>query len=226
MIRLNKYIANSGICTRKEADILITKGKIKVNHKLVNSLGFKVNKEDIVEYNGKILKNEKLIYLALNKPKKLSLSSFRNEISVEELAFVGKFDENISGIVVLTNDKGLLSRLSISNAVIKQKYILNLKDNLSEKNLKELKKGITIAKQRVVFDEVNYGKRGTDKTELVAVVGFNKHELMFKAIKQVGNEILHIDRVVFGGVKKGELARGKSRYLEPKEVGFLKMIKV
>ena len=226
MIRLNKYIANSGVCSRKEADILISKGKIKVNHEVVNSLGFKVNKEDVVEYNGKVLKNEKLIYLALNKPKKLALSSFLKEISIKDLSIAGEFNENITGVVVLTNDKVLLNRLSISSAVIKQKYILNLKENLSDKNLKELKKGVTIDKQYVVFDEVNYGKRGTDKTELVAVVSFNKHELMFKAIKQVGNEILHIDRVVFGGVKKGELARGKSRYLEPKEVGFLKMIKV
>lgn len=226
MIRLNKYIANSGICTRKEADVLISKGKIKVNHKVVNSLGFKVNKEDVVEYNGKVLKNEKLIYLALNKPKKLALSSFLEGISMQELSIAGEFNENITGLVVLTNDKALLSRLSISNAVIKQKYILNLKENLSEQNLKELKKGVTIDKQHVVFDEVNYGKRGTDKTELVAVVSFTKHELIFKAIKQMENEILYIDRVEFGGVKKGELARNKSRDLEPKEVGFLKMIKV
>ena len=97
MIRLNKYIANSGICTRKEADVLISKGKIKVNYKVVNSLGFKVNKEDVVEYNGKVLKNEKLIYLALNKPKKLALSSFLEEISMQELSIAGEFNENITG---------------------------------------------------------------------------------------------------------------------------------
>ena len=225
MIRLNKYIANSGICTRKEADVLISKGKIKVNHKVVNFLGFKVNKEDIVEYNGKVLKNEKPIYLALNKPKKTSFSSFLKEISNDELSIVGEFDENITGLVVITNDKGLLIRLSTSNTVIKQKYILNLKENLSEQNLKELKRGVTIDNQHVVFDEVNYGKRGTDKAELVAVVSFTKQELIFKVIKQMRNEILFIDRVEFGGIKKGDLIRGQSRDLEPKEIGFLKMIK-
>ena len=226
MIRLNKYIASSGVCTRKEADVLISAGKIKVNQNIINSLGFKVNDEDVVEYNGKVLTNEKLTYVLLNKSKSTSAFNLVKDFCDVELSFLIELNEKVTGVVILTNDKILIDRLANTRAIIKQKYILQLKEPLSEENIQNLKNGVQIDGDRIVFDMVKYGKQLIDKTQLVVLVSFRNQDFIFKAIEQFNNEIIHIDRVEFGGVRKGDLLRGKCRYLEPKEIGFLKMTKV
>ena len=147
MIRLNKFIANAGICTRKEADVLISSGKIKVNQQVVNSLGFKVNEGDVIEYKGKEVKNERLIYLLLNKAKNTSLK----EGLLKELSVLGELDEKTTGLIVLSNDDSLIKRLSNPNALIKQKYVIHIQELLSDKQIKDLLEGVDVKEEKVVF---------------------------------------------------------------------------
>ncbi len=222
MIRLNKFIANAGVCTRKEADVLISSGKIKVNQQVVNSLGFKLNDGDVVEYKGKVIKNERLIYLLLNKAKNTSLK----EGFLKELSVLGELDEKTTGLTVLSNDDSLIKRLSNPNALIKQKYIIHIQELLSDKHIKELLQGVNVKGEKVVFNEIKHGKKTVDHYQIIITVSFVNINLIREALNALNVEVLYMDRVEYGGIRKGDLLRGQTRNLELKEIGFLKMAKI
>ncbi|MDG2344392.1 MAG: S4 domain-containing protein [Flavobacteriales bacterium] len=222
MIRLNKFIANAGVCTRKEADVLISSGKIKVNQQVVNSLGFKLNDGDVVEYKGKEIKKERLIYLLLNKAKNTSLK----EGFLKELSVLGELDEKTTGLTVLSNDDSLIKRLSNPNALIKQKYIIHIQELLSNKHIKELLQGIKVKEEKVVFNEIKHGKKTVDHHQIIVTVSFVNINLIREALNALNVEVLYMDRVEYGGIRKGDLLRGQTRNLELKEIGFLKMAKI
>ena len=222
MIRLNKFIANAGVCTRKEADVLISSGKIKVNQQVVNSLGFKLNDGDVVEYKGKVIKNERLIYLLLNKAKNTSLK----EGFLKELSVLGELDEKTTGLTVLSNDDSLIKRLSNPNALIKQKYIIHIQELLSDKHIKELLQGVDVKGEKVVFNEIKHGKKTVDHYQIIITVSFVNINLIREALNALNVEVLYMDRVEYGGIRKGDLLRGQTRNLELKEIGFLKMAKI
>ena len=222
MIRLNKFIANAGICTRKEADVLISSGKIKVNQQVVNSLGFKVNEGDVVEYKGKEVKNERLIYLLLNKAKNTSLK----EGLLKELSVLGELDEKTTRLIVLSNDDSLIKRLSNPNALIKQKYVIHIQELLSDKHIKELLEGVDVKEEKVVFSDIRHGKKTVDYHQIIVTVSFVNINLIRDALNTLNVEVIYMDRVEYGGIRKGDLLRGQTRNLELKEIGFLKMAKV
>ena len=222
MIRLNKFIANAGICTRKEADVLISSGKIKVNQQVVNSLGFKVNEGDVIEYKGKEVKNERLIYLLINKAKNTSLK----EGLLKELSVLGESDEKTTGLIVLSNDDSLIKRLSNPNALIKQKYVIHIKELLSDKHIKELLEGVDVKEEKVVFSDIRHGKKTVDYHQIIVTVSFVNINLIRDALNTLNVEVIYMDRVEYGGIRKGDLLRGQTRNLELKEIGFLKMAKI
>ena len=222
MIRLNKFIANAGICTRKEADVLISSGKIKVNQQVVNSLGFKVNEGDVIEYKGKEVKNERLIYLLLNKAKNTSLK----EGLLKELSVLGESDKKTTGLIVLSNDDSLIKRLSNPNALIKQKYVIHIQELLSDKHIKELLEGVDVKEEKVVFSDIRHGKKTVDYHQIIVTVSFVNISLIRDALNTLNVEVIYMDRVEYGGIRKGDLLRGQTRNLELKEIGFLKMAKV
>ena len=222
MIRLNKFIANAGICTRKEADVLISSGKIKVNQQVVNSLGFKVNEGDVIEYKGKEVKNERLIYLLINKAKNTSLK----EGLLKELSVLGESDEKTTGLIVLSNDDSLIKRLSNPNALIKQKYVIHIKELLSDKHIKELLEGVDVKEEKVVFSDIRHGKKTVDYHQIIVTVSFVNISLIRDALNTLNVEVIYMDRVEYGGIRKGDLLRGQTRNLELKEIGFLKMAKI
>lgn len=222
MIRLNKFIANAGICTRKEADVLISSGKIKVNKQVVNSLGFKVNKGDVIEYKGKEVKNERLIYLLLNKSKNTSLK----DDFLKELSVLGESDEKTTGLIVLSNDDSLIKRLSNPNALIKQKYVIHIQELLSDKHIKELLEGVDVKEEKVVFSDIRHGKKTVDYHQIIVTVSFVNISLIRDALNTLNVEVIYMDRVEYGGITKGDLLRGQTRNLELKEIGFLKMAKI
>jgi len=222
MIRLNKFIANAGICTRKEADVLISSGKIKVNQQVVNSLGFKVNEGDVIEYKGKEVKNERLIYLLLNKAKNTSLK----EGLLKELSVLGESDKKTTGLIVLSNDDSLIKRLSNPNALIKQKYVIHIEELLSDKHIKELLEGVDVKEEKVVFSDIRHGKKTVDYHQIIVTVSFVNISLIRDALNTLNVEVIYMDRVEYGGIRKGDLLRGQTRNLELKEIGFLKMAKV
>ena len=222
MIRLNKFIANAGICTRKEADVLISSGKIKVNQQVVNSLGFKVNEGDVIEYKGKEVKNERLIYLLINKAKNTSLK----EGLLKELSVLGESDKKTTGLIVLSNDDSLIKRLSNPNALIKQKYVIHIQELLSDKHIKELLEGVDVKEEKVVFSDIRHGKKTVDYHQIIVTVSFVNISLIRDALNTLNVEVIYMDRVEYGGIRKGDLLRGQTRNLELKEIGFLKMAKV
>lgn len=222
MIRLNKFIANAGICTRKEADVLISSGKIKVNKQVVNSLGFKVNEGDVIEYKGKEVKNERLIYLLLNKSKNTSLK----DDFLKELSVLGESDEKTTGLIVLSNDDSLIKRLSNPNALIKQKYVIHIQELLSDKHIKELLEGVDVKEEKVVFSDIRHGKKTVDYHQIIVTVSFVNINLIREALNTLNVEVIYMDRVEYGGITKGDLLRGQTRNLELKEIGFLKMAKI
>ncbi|MBM78510.1 MAG: hypothetical protein CL846_08510 [Crocinitomicaceae bacterium] len=226
MIRLNRYIANSGVCSRRDADKLISSGKIMVNKQVVNSLGVKVGDNDVVEYNGDVLSPQKLIYLLVNKPKNTSALDFINDKSNENLSVLGEMQECFSGLIVLTNDQYLIDRLSNSSARIKQKFILKTEKKIEQKQINKLIQGINLDGIKVCFDDINYGRQEKDNFQLIVTVSFGSVAYIGQAFKKLNNKLINADRIEFGGVIKGDLIRGKSRVLLHKEIGFLKMIKV
>lgn len=236
MIRLNKYISNSGVCSRREADVLISEGKIKINNQVVTALGTKVNKEDIVTYNGKILKAENHKYILINKPKncittvkdtheRKTVMDIIEGVCDERLYPVGRLDRDTTGLLLMTNDGELTTRLTHPSFGIKKKYVIQLENSIHPDSLKEMVKGIQLDDGEVKYDDVIYGRQQTDRTQLIVTLHSGKNRVIRRTMEYFDKTLLHLDRIEFAGIKKGNLQRGNWRFLDPKEVGYLKMTK-
>lgn len=236
MIRLNKYISNSGVCSRREADVLISEGKIKINSLVVTALGTKVNKEDIVIYNGKILKAENHKYILINKPKncittvkdtheRKTVMDIIEGVCDERLYPVGRLDRDTTGLLLMTNDGELTTRLTHPSFGIKKKYVIQLENSIHPDSLKEMVKGIQLDDGEVKYDDVIYGRQKTDRTQLIVTLHSGKNRVIRRTMEYFDKTLLHLDRIEFAGIKKGSLQRGNWRFLDPKEVGYLKMTK-
>ena len=237
MTRLNKYIADAGVCSRREADQLIAAGKIKINGQLVTVLGTKVAEGDQVTYNGKLLKAERLKYVLINKPKNYitTVKDTHDRKTVidliegackERLYPVGRLDRDTTGLLLMTNDGDLTKRLTHPSFGVKKKYVIQLENSIHPDCLKEMKKGIQLEDGEVKYDEVKYGRQETDRTQLIVTLHSGKNRIIRRTMEYFDKKLLHLDRIEFAGIKKNDLIRGKWRVLTPKEVGFLKMTKV
>lgn len=237
MTRLNKYIADAGVCSRREADQLIAAGKIKINGQLVTVLGTKVAEDDQVTYNGKLLKAERLKYILINKPKNYitTVKDTHDRKTVidliegackERLYPVGRLDRDTTGLLLMTNDGDLTKRLTHPSFGVKKKYVIQLENSIHPDCLKEMKKGIQLEDGEVKYDEVKYGRQETDRTQLIVTLHSGKNRIIRRTMEYFDKKLLHLDRIEFAGIKKNDLIRGKWRFLTPKEVGFLKMTKV
>lgn len=236
MIRLNKYISNSGVCSRREADVLISEGKIKINNQVVTALGTKVNKEDIVIYNGKILKAENHKYILINKPKncittvrdtheRKTVMDIIEGVCDERLYPVGRLDRETTGLLLMTNDGELTTRLTHPSFGIKKKYVIQLENSIHPDSLKEMLKGIQLDDGEVKYDDVIYGRQQTDRTQLIVTLHSGKNRVIRRTMEYFDKTLLHLDRIEFAGIRKGNLQRGNWRFLDHKEVGYLKMTK-
>ena len=236
MIRLNKYISNSGVCSRREADVLIAEGKIKINNKVVTTLGTKVTEQDQVVYNGKVLKAEKHQYILINKPKNCitTVKDTHDRKTVMDIIEgacdqrvypVGRLDRDTTGLLLLTNDGELTKRLTHPSFGIKKKYVIQLENSIHPDSLKEMVKGINLEDGEVKYDEVKYGRQQTDRTQLIVTLHSGKNRVIRRTMEYFEKTLLHLDRIEFAGIKKNNLQRGQWRFLDVKEIGFLKMTK-
>jgi len=236
LIRLNKYISNSGICSRREADVLISEGRIKINDQVVTALGTKVKKEDTVTYNGKILKAENHKYILINKPKncittvkdtheRKTVMDIIEGVCDERLYPVGRLDRDTTGLLLMTNDGELTTRLTHPSFGIKKKYVIQLENSIHPDSLKEMVKGIKLDDGEVKYDDVIYGRQQIDRTQLIVTLHSGKNRVIRRTMEYFDKTLLHLDRIEFAGIKKGNLQRGNWRFLDPKEVGYLKMTK-
>ena len=236
MIRLNKFIADAGVCSRREADQLILDGKIKVNDKVVTTLGVKVKENDKVTYNSKLLKSERFRYIILNKPRNFitTVKDTHNRKTVMDLIEgackervypVGRLDRDTTGLLILTNDGELTKRLTHPSFGVRKKYIIQLSSSIHPDCLAEMTKGVQLDDGIVKYDEVVYGKNGTDRTQLIVTLHSGKNRVIRRTMEHFEKELLYLDRIEFAGIKKRDLQRGKWRFLDHKELGFLKMVK-
>ncbi|WP_194777960.1 pseudouridine synthase [Pararhodonellum marinum] len=234
-IRLNKYIANSGICSRREADKLIEKGEIKVNGEVITSLGHKVLRKDRVTYKGSAINPEKPVYLLMNKPKdfitttddplerKTVMDLIKN--ACEERVFpVGRLDRNTTGLLLFTNDGELAAKLSHPSNKIKKIYQVTLDKPLNKNDeIKILEEGLTLEDGPVKVDDMQVLSK--DRTILGLEIHVGKNRIVRRIFAHLGYDVVALDRVVYAGLTKKDIKRGSFRFLSEMEVVNLKYFK-
>ena len=233
-IRLNRFIANSGVCSRREADQLIKNGAITVNGQIVTEMGIKVKPGDVVMYGTQKLINEKKVYILLNKPKdyittsddphdrKTVIELIRNACR-ERVYPVGRLDRNTTGLLLLTNDGDLAKKLTHPRHGVRKLYHVHLDQPVKKADLDQVAKGVKIDDNLVVPDDVSYIDRAESKKEIGIEIHSGQNRVVRRIFEQLGYKVTKLDRVIFAGLTKRDLPRGKWRFLTEKEVSFLKM---
>jgi 23S rRNA pseudouridine2605 synthase len=229
LIRLNRYIANSGICSRRKADELIAAGVVSVNNVVISELGHKVDPaKDSIRYNGELLKREKRVYVLLNKPKdyitttddpqeRRTVMQLVEKASRERIYPVGRLDRNTTGLLLMTNDGDLADKLSHPKNGITKIYQVELNKSLSQGDLNKIQFGLELEDGVIKPDSVSYVAGGSKK-EIGIQIHSGKNRIVRRIFEHLGYEVVKLDRVVYGNLTKKDLPRGRWRYLEEHEL--------
>ena len=232
-VRLNKYVANSGVCSRREADVLIATGVVTVNGKVVVEMGYKVNPTDVVSYGGVPIKNEVKKYLLLNKPKdyittmddpeeRKTVMELIRKACKERLYPVGRLDRNTTGVLLFTNDGDLTSKLTHPKFGVRKIYHVILDKRITSEDFKTISEGFDLSDGFIKPDAIEYVGEG--KSELGVEIHSGRNRIVRRIFEHLGYEVMKLDRVAFAGLTKKDLPRSKFRFLTPKEIDFLKML--
>jgi len=235
LVRLNKYIADAGICSRREADKLILAGAVSINGEVVTALGTKVSRTDRVQFGDQTLAREKLRYLLLNKPKGFITSTedphhektVMNLVSgacKERIYPVGRLDRNTTGLLLFTNDGQLTKKLSHPRYGVKKIYHAILDKALTKTDMMKIVDGIELDDGKIKVDAIEYVGDGSDKKELGIELHSGKNRIVRRIFEKLGYNVVKLDRVYFAGLTKKNLSRGHWRFLEEKEINLLKML--
>ena len=230
--RLNKYISNSGVCSRREADQLISHGKIKVNGEVITELGYKIAQNAVVTYNDKPIKPQNYVYILLNKPagRITTTSDPENRKTVMELIAsatkervypVGRLDRNSSGLLLFTNDGELTNALTHPSKKISKIYAVGLDKALTRADYQKILDGVELEDGVAEVDELAY-THAADKSHIGIKIHSGKNRIIRRLFQAIGYEVVKLDRVVFGLLTKKDLPRGKWRFLTQLEVNKLK----
>ncbi len=233
-IRLNRYIASSGICSRRDADIYIVSGNVLVNEKPVVELGYRVKTGDQVRFDGKLISPEKKEYILLNKPKgftttandergKRTTMDLVSKASKARLSAVGKLEKTSTGLILFTNDNELTKKLMHSGKNVRKIYHVELNMNVKAADLDKIREGLIIDDRKVKVEEVSYIENAS-KREIGLKIFSNRNKIVQYIFEELGYEIVKLDRVVFAGLTKKDLPRGHWRPLNSQEVINLKML--
>ncbi len=233
-VRLNKYIANAGVCSRREADKLISEGAIKINGEVVDKLGSRVYPEDKVYYKGKVLKSENKIYLLLNKPKdyitttddpqeRKTVMHIIGDACDERVYPVGRLDRNSTGVLLLTNDGELAKKLTHPKHGVKKLYHVMLDKDINKSDMAKITKGVNLSDGFVAADNIAYVGSGLTKNEVGIEIHSGQNRVVRRMFEKLGYKVEKLDRVMFAGLTKKNLRKGRYRFLTDKEVSFLKM---
>ncbi|MHC5308660.1 pseudouridine synthase [Myroides sp. LJL116] len=231
-IRLNKYISNSGVCSRREADVYIVSGNVKVNGVVVTEMGYRVKPGDVVNFDGSLITPEKKVYVLLNKPKGFStineegisqenVLSLIKSASKSYLSPVGRMDKSTLGLMLFTNDSDLLQMLNSPNQRSSKVYQISLDRNLKYEDLEKVKKGLYIDEKRVFVEDIAYVE-DQPKTEIGIKLKASNVKLVRALFESLDYNVLKVDRVMYGQITKWNLPRGKWRFLTEEEVRSLK----
>ena len=233
-IRLNKYIANSGVCSRREADELITQGLVEVNGKVITEMGYQVQKTDKVVFDGQGITPEKPVYVLLNKPKGY-ISTTKDEkarktvmdlvanASPYRLFPVGRLDRQTTGLILLTNDGHLTKKLTHPSFGVKKIYHVTLDRKLSVEDLHKIADGIRLEEGVADVDSISFIE-GKPKNEIGIEIHIGWNRVVRRIFKKLGYEVEALDRVIFAGLTKKNIKRGHWRILTEMEVNNLKML--
>jgi len=230
-IRLNKFVANAGVCSRREADKLIADGLIQVNGEVVTAVGTMVEMSDNVVYDGKSLNPEKLVYVLLNKPKDCvtTLSDPHAKITVidivknackERIYPVGRLDKMTTGVLLLTNDGDLAKKLTHPSHEHRKIYHAFLDIPITDEDLKKIETGFELEDGFIKSDKLGLVKG--NRLEVGIEIHSGKNRIVRRIFKHLGYEVVKLDRVYFSGLTKKDVPRGKWRFLTQKEITFLK----
>ena len=233
-IRLNKYIAHAGICSRRQADTYISSGSIKVNNKIITELGFKVSSSDVVHFDGVLIKSEKPTYILLNKPKgfitttkdergRKTVMDLISKASKYRLYPVGRLDRKTTGLLLLTNDGDLSKKLTHPSSEIKKLYHVVLDKAINKNDFLKIKEGINLKDGFIKPDELNY-VNGKFKNEIGISLHSGKNRIVRRIFEFLNYNVVKLDRVIFAGLTKKNLPRGNWRALEKNEINFLKKL--
>nr|WP_121269432.1 pseudouridine synthase [Pedobacter schmidteae] len=229
LIRLNRYISNAGICSRRKADELIAAGVVSVNGEVVSELGHKIDPaNDQVRYNGELLKREKKVYVLLNKPKdyitttddpqeRRTVMQLVEKASRERIYPVGRLDRNTTGLLLMTNDGDLADKLSHPKNGITKIYNVELNKSLSQGDLNKIQFGLELEDGIIKPDSVSYVTGGS-KREVGIQIHSGKNRIVRRIFEHLGYDVVKLDRVVYGNLTKKDLPRGRWRYLEEHEL--------
>ncbi len=235
LIRLNKYISNAGICSRREADLLIAAGSVTVNGKVVTEMGFKVSPDDVVAYGGETLRSETKRYFLLNKPKgfittvddpqeRQTVMMLVDGACNERIYPVGRLDRNTTGLLLFTNDGEMAKKLTHPSTGVYKIYHVELNKPVTRDDMQKMLDGITLEDGEIHVDDVQYVTAANDKRVVGVELHSGKNRIVRRIFEHLGYEVHKLDRVVFAGLTKKDLPRGRYRELTEKEVSFLKMI--
>ena len=233
LIRLNKYIASTGLCSRRQADVFIKSGLITVNNKIITELGTRIYQKDIVKYNGERIKEEKRIYILLNKPKdyvttvedphasKTVLDLVRHACK-ERVYPVGRLDRTTTGVLLITNDGDLTKRLTHPKFNKLKIYQVTLNKGLKPGDLEKISKGVTLEDGFIKADSISY-VNPADKKIVGVEIHSGRNRIVRRIFEHLNYRIMKLDRVYFAGLTKKGLSRGQWRFLTEKEISMLKM---
>ena len=232
-IRLNRFLSNSGVCSRREADKYIETGCVTVNGKIVSELGTKVLLSDDVRFNGQQLNPQNKIYLLLNKPKgfvtttddpqeRKTVMDLVDKACPERIYPVGRLDKDTTGVLLFTNDGDLAKKLTHPSYDKKKIYHIHLDKPLTKNDLLEIAKGIELDDGFISADSINYVSED-DKREVGIEIHSGRNRIVRRIFAKMGYEVVKLDRVLFAGLTKKNLPRGHFRFLTQAEINQLKM---
>ena len=233
-IRLNRFIANAGVCSRREADNLITEGKIKVNGKVLTEMGYKVKRTDKVEYKGRQLKSETHQYVLLNKPKgfvttmkdphaKRTVMELVEKACDERIYPVGRLDKETTGLLLFTNDGETAKKLTHPSHKVRKIYQVELDEPITREDFDQILAGVTLEDGLAPVSEM--ATIGEDNRNIGIEVHIGRNRIVRRIFEHLGYKVKKLDRVMFANLTKKNLPRGKFRKLNPKEVMALKGIR-
>ena len=233
-IRLNKYIANSGACSRRDADIYIQSGTVKVNGIPVTEMGYMVKPGDVVNFDGSTLTPEKKVYILLNKPKNFTTAmdegqEYRNVLELvkgsttAKIGAVGRMDKNTTGLLLFTNDTDMIRKFTLPTNKSSKIYQVSLDKNLKFEDLEKINKGLVLDGHRVFVEDISYIE-GEAKSEIGLKLRSANVKVVRSIFENFSYDVLRIDRVAFAGLTKKNLPRGNWRLLTEQEIINLKNV--
>ena len=232
-LRLNKFLANAGVCSRREADEFIQAGLVTVNGQVVTELGTKILRTDEVKFHDAVVSLEKKVYVLLNKPKdyvttsddpqqRKTVMDLVKDVCPERIYPVGRLDRNTTGVLLLTNDGDLASKLTHPKFLKKKVYHVHLDKNLTAHDMQQISEGITLEDGEIKADAVAYADE-RDKSQVGIEIHSGKNRIVRRIFESLGYRVTKLDRVQFAGLTKKNLRRGDWRFLTEKEVDMLRM---